>query len=699
MNEELIDLYFTYYKKSFYDVAKEYYLSIRSWHRDSSVESFNIIFTGLSLYYHINNKQIKKSITDWDKDYCFDAIYIPTESSNNNIWIFDFKWNWTLKYDDIKKFINYIEKYILDWKDLPRVWNKELKERLNELHDFLGKYPDKKIDIIIYREWVINDNLKQLEENKLLYLKWKYDKINDIKIISKKEIKDLVLNKLWYEWNIYSKNYSDFNLKVNKENFIQHDDLIIWTVSLFSLLTFILNINKNIDKYDIFKLNVRKKIDGSKNIRNNIINTVLLYPDNFIKYHNWINITTENFIVDNSVLNLKQPQIVNWCQTISWLYDYFEKTLIEYYNIIQTKSTECWNKEEIIEIITNIEKLKKANILLKISKLPSLSKEHNKICEYANKQNEVEEKELVSNNIEQLIISNYLWIKWVNYHRKEWQEFDRSKYTISIDLLYKFMYWYVLLDPSKWKWNKNIIFEDRTIYKKLFPEIFSLDDILKISNFYKSVNEYKKRNNINQYYIDYLVFWLFLLYKENWNENIKPSRIKSLLDKVLESKSWKKVTDFEKFDYMRYLQRMTWIINRDFIKILEQTYSFTLDSSKFSEFIDWFKKKRIQEREKYLNDKIIYKWFNLELLNDYKLEKDRSNKKLKATKFIIKDIIKNNTDILKEDLVQILKIFYKNYWDSKYLNSSKFLDSIDRWLSDKDLFYIKWNNIDLTFKD
>jgi recombinational DNA repair protein (RecF pathway) len=62
---------------------------------------------------------------------------------------------------------------------------------------------------------------------------------------------------------------------------------------------------------------------------------------------------------------------------------------------------------------------------------------------------------------------------------------------------------------------------------------------------------------------------------------------------------------------------------------------------------------------------------------------------LKAIKFIIKDIVKNNLDILKEDLIQILKIFYKNYWDSKYLNSSKFLDSIDRGLSDKDIFYIK----------
>ena len=126
-NKELLELYFKELKKSFSEKAYRLHENIRTSDCNSKPESFNTIYTWLSLFLNINEQQIEKSITDWSNDYSIDAIYIPNNDSiYKNIVIFDFKWNSSLNYEDIKKFIWYVEKYVLDWNDLPREWNKQI---------------------------------------------------------------------------------------------------------------------------------------------------------------------------------------------------------------------------------------------------------------------------------------------------------------------------------------------------------------------------------------------------------------------------------------------------------------------------------------------------------------------------------------------------------------------------------------------
>lgn len=674
-NEEILELYFKEFKISCSEKANILYNKIRTSNHDSKPESFNTIYTWLSLFLNINEQQIEKSITDWSNDYSIDAIYIPNNDSiYKNIVIFDFKWNSSLDYEDIKKFIWYVEKYVLDWNDLPREWNKELLERLKELHKYINENPNIKMDIIIYRETLDNKSQIIAEENRLQYLKSKYDKIWDIKVLWNKEILDLVARKLWYEWNIYANNFSDFNLNYNKSDIINIDNnIIIWTVNLFNLLNFINNIesynlkcNSENRKYDIFKLNVRKESPKSQSIRDDIIQTVKNSPDKFLSYHNWITITCENFSLYDMHINFIQPQIVNWCQTISWLYKSFKDTIAEYSNIINWHECYYRNKEDVIECINNIEKLKKAKIFVKIVVAKQLSDEPKNISHYANSQLAVSYTDLVSNNLEQLIISNYLKLNWFNYFRKEWQDLDKWKKTISMSQLYKFMYSYVLLDPSKWKNDLKSIFEDE-IYNKLFPWFFKLIDIKKISNLYNKVNKYIREYSINKYYLDFIVFWLFLLCKENNLDNIKLFTIKKLLDEVLEKSIWKKESEFKSYELMIYLQRKS-RISDDFIKKLEEKYNFTLDREKFKDFKNLFRKKNIEERNEIMKSIIYHKWYNLEKLNNYLKEKQENWKNFKNLIWIILDIVsENNWKINRDDLFEILNKFKK--YDISYFNN------------------------------
>lgn len=673
-NKELLKLYFTEFKKSFFEKANNLHSKIRNSDRDSKPESFNTIYTWLSLFLNINNEQIEKSITDWSNDYSIDAIYIPNNDSiYKNIVVFDFKWNSSLNYEDIKKFTWYVEKYILDWNDLPREWNKELLERLKELHKYINENPDVKIDIIIYREKLDNNWQILAEESRLQYLKSKFDKVWDIKILWNKGVLNMVARKLWYEWNIYANNFDDFNLNYNKNDIINvNDDIIIWTVTLFNLLNFIHNIesynlscNSENRKYDVFKLNVRNKTDKSKPIREWIVKTVTNSPEKFLSYHNWITITCENFNINDMFINFIQPQIVNWCQTISWLYENFKDSISEYINILNWNDCNYRNKEDVIKCITNIEKLKRAKIFVKIIIAEQLSEEPKNISHYANSQTEVDYMDLVSNNLEQLIISNYLRLNWFNYFRKKWTDLEKGKNTISMSQIYKFMYSYVLLDPSKWKNDLRSIFE-YDIYNKLFPWIFTIIDIIKVSNLYKTVNKYIKTNSINKYYLDFIVFWLFLLYKENNIENIKPNTIKLLIDSILEEKIWKKVLEFESYDLMRYLQRTSIVVN-SLILQLEKKYNFILDREKFRDFINSFRKKLIEERNERMKNIIFYKWYNLNKLNDYLKEKEENKKQFKNLIWIIHDIVsENNWKIDKQDLYDVLNKF--NNYSLEYFN-------------------------------
>lgn len=649
-NTELIELYFNELKRSSLDRAKAFHAKIRSSDRDSTPEGFNTLYTALRLYLNISNEQIEKSITDGDKDYSMDAIYIPTTwSTCRNICIFDVKSNGSLKFTEIKLFLEYIETYVLEGNDLPRKWNPQLLSRLKELHDYLDQNPLSKIDIIVYREWQNNPWVLREEEKRLQGLKLKYDRLNQIRILWKSDIFDLVTKRLWYEWNIYSNNYANFSINLDRKNLLINinKETLIWVFSLFDILSFIRNIevynnelHSNNKRYDIFRLNVRKKStsERSKLIRWKIVETVIKSPNSFLNYHNWITITCEELKVSDTSLWFIQPQIVNWCQTISWLYEAFSDSISEYYKIILGESTTLRSKDDIIKVIQDIDKLKNALIQIKILVVNSVSDEPKKITNYANSQAEVSNKDLVSNDIEQLIISSYLGINWFNYIRKDGQEIDKDKRTIDMDTIYKFMYSYIYLDPSRWKEHLNrLLFKDERIYWRLFPSLFQLEDILKIAEIYKKIADYRKKNKgISKYYDDFMAFWLYIIIKEWWiSRNVKPNTIKEIIDSFIKSKTHK--------DYILIFQRRPQELVRYLIQKLESKYKFKINQNKFDELKkEFISVRRELIRKEKIGNSIYIDWLKLEKLNWYLNERNQSNSRHKNLILIILDIISDN---------------------------------------------------------
>lgn len=709
-DKELLSLYFSEFKKSFAEEANNFHASIRRSSGDSSASSFNTIFAGISLYCNVNNEQIRHSITDWIDDYSIDAIYLPTEhDTDNNISVFDFKNN-NLTYEDIKKFIDYVESYILDGNDLPRKWNPQLIQRLKDFHEYREKNPDRKIDLVIYRENAeMNKNKIGDEENRLLYLKNKYELIWNIKVITKSEILDFLMQKLWYEWNIYSKWFKDFLLKYDKYSIIKlGNEWLISAIWLLDILFFVHGIAVQNSKmspnriYDVFKLNVRKLTKKSGNIRNNIVETLKTNPDKFVNYHNWITITCENYFILDETIRLIQPQIVNWCQTIAGLYDRFKEKLNEYVNIVNWFSTTLKNKDEIASCICEIEKLKRAKIVIKIVIAEPLSDEPKNISKYANSQTEVSPKELIVNNIEQLIISNYLRLNGFNYFRKEWQVIERSKSVVSMDQIYKFMYSYLYLDPSKWKNDLNtVLFRDDTLYKKLFPGFFSLEDILKMGKFYKKVLEFRRKHkDVSKYYDDFIVFGLFIAYKEGWIQTeIKPSTISNFLDEFVFSKGLKK-NDF----FMLFQKDSKELINY-LIEKIESKYEFTVDRDKFwtyrKDFIEIERRIRSERMDKSDRKPIIFYNGNIfRKVTDYLIEKNENWKKIKNFIYILIDIVSDLDGIALNDLNEVLKIFYSHCWKKRESFISDIQDSLsnhpDKIFIREDKIYlyknISWKN-------
>jgi hypothetical protein len=53
---------------------------------------------------------------------------------------------------------------------------------------------------------------------------------------------------------------------------------------------------------------------------------------------------------------------------------------------------------------------------------------------------------------------------------------------------------------------------------------------------------------------------------------------------------------------------------------------------------------------------------------------------LKAKQHVINDILFDNSEINKEDVIEILKDFYSDYWSNDYLNSKEFIEDTEQYL-------------------
>lgn len=665
LNEKFFDEYKDFLLLNNLDLAKRVWnknsklISSQKKSSSSSVEAYNFGIFSLNLINAELENNIKNSnenekismyssiICDWKPDYSFDAIYIP---ENWNIQIFDFKqWKQWLDFNEIELFKNYFIDHIENSKRTDPN-NPILKELLDNL--------DKKItseniecDIYIIREKEIVDY--SIFENQLNELRWKTKKakIWSINIIDWKKINNLIKNNL-----ISLSDYNNSFYNLNFETFTTlNDGSNIITTSLYELLKFYLETKKL--NYDVFKLNVRYNKWDKNIIRWKMIDTIESTPDKFFRYHNWINLTYNNIEKQNNNLKIQYPQIINWCQTISLLEDKFLRFLKVYLNIWNDKDYN--NEISLEEVIKNIEKLKKAKILIKSHNNKLLDWEVDRIAEYSNNQNPIDKQNLRSNDLIQIILENFISKIWYKYIRKEWEKKEWS--FIEIDTLFQLIHACIFEMPNWSKNDKNRIFtldDSKYSYLNILEKV-TLDEIDFIINLYFNYKKFKKEeenklNRISDYYDHHIILSLFYIFSKWWilKENINEDfiNIYELLNKKILYD--KKAPWFK----MHLLQRQWGKIWIEFKNVIHYSYELNI----LVNF--WGNEYNITELENYKIDRINEKIKN-------------PDSKLWNITSVIKKLVNNNYWILKNDLINILKDFYRTLWR----------DNVDRLKFDTDV--------------
>ena len=586
-------------------------------------------------------------ICDGKPDYSFDAIYIP---ESWNIQIYDFKsWKQWLDFTDIETFKNFFISHIEEWKRTDP-GNPILKKLLDELDEKITN-ENIECDIYIVREKEIEfyDNfINQLKE-----LRWKTKRIKiwTINIVDWKKINEIIKDNL-----ILISEYNKSQYKLWFEKMISLDDgSNIITTSLFNLLEFYLQTKKN--NYDVFKLNVRKYKENNV-IRWDLIHTVENFPEKFFRFHNWINLTYEKLEVDQWLLTFKYPQIINGCQTLSVLQWRFLKYVKAFLNISDNKD---YNQEiDLLDVVMNIEKLKKAKILIKSHNIPLLDPEIDKIAEYSNNQNPIDKQNLRSNDLVQIILEQFIARKGYKYIRKEWDS-KPEKY-IEIDTLFQLIHCCIFELPNLSKDRKKDIFtldEWKNSYISILNKL-DLDTVATIVDYYFKYIDFKKKREsdekISDYYDHHIILWIYYIYINNWS-----------LDKDIN-------LDF---------QLIYDLINESIIELWHPRWITSF----------WYKNHLLQKRWKNLWDILKIKLFdNFELcilediyntteLEKYRLERLKEKRinpdsRIWSMSSILKKVVRNNNDIPKEDLFLIIKKFYSFFWP-KHIQKDKFLEEFN----------------------
>lgn len=299
------------------------------------------------------------------------------------------------------------------------------------------------------------------------------------------------------------------NESLNKDYNLENDNKIIDCNLDFSLL------------FD----NVRGYLEGS-NYNKNIQNTIKTNPTEFFMFNNGITMTSE--IIDSGSINsgkkylikLLNYQIVNGGQTIRSIFEYLQK-----------------NTED-----NRIENLRAATILVRIFKITNENITlKNRIAEYTNSQNRIENSDLKSVDEIQLQIEEYLKEHNILYRRKNGDlgiPNKEYKYLISKERLAQIIY-SIKGFPNRAGNQKRNLFGP--YYDFIFKEELNLEDIPDLCKIYYEIEDmYKKLGlkfyDLKSFYIIYIIKnysktieesieVLENIIKQNKKENISEARV------------------------------------------------------------------------------------------------------------------------------------------------------------------------------
>ncbi len=671
--DKFLDEYYKNLKNKNKEVAEKIFKqreenSIKiSW---SSVSWYQTILTAFYLFHpNINPLTDNSFLTDWFDDCSFDAIYINSEY--NIVEIFDSKWKetenskWTWFWDKELAFLEKnIDTYISDRKTYD--WSNEvLSKKIIELRSALDKWYS--IRVYIFREISFKPDESYLHDLKNIELKLSKKWVNiNLKCININEAKQIIkYNLLNIEWKPFSfNNWNEKKEQIELKYQIwitnESDNTFLWISSLYEYYNFIQNAYDKIWKTEIYKFNVRQDQKNEEILRN-IENTIKSDCNNFLHFHNWITIISEK--IENSkwrILNLENPQIINWCQSTNAIYHAFSKHF-EIKSKIENGTIDDLSKDEIIETYKVIDNLKKSSIQLKILPIKINSDRSytiEKISEYTNTQIKVDKFQLRSNDLIHYILIDYLRQNWFIYKPKELE--TKSNKEIAIDELFQLIFAYLYEVPWTAKNEKQDIFsikEDSNWYLEILNKT-SIEEILKIvkSNYVYLEKWPDGRKSLLRFFVILSLLFLDKYWKVNIDNEISNIWTTTTVQDILETiYILRNSSKYKNSKAERDVYQVKWdIFWADLKEKLREKYSI-LDTNKEHIEIEGIKLTAFNE---YIKD-YWWKW------------------RIRKQHELIKDILNDNQKRLSIDIIvdSLLKMYASIWRQNDYFSNRAYIES------------------------
>jgi hypothetical protein len=411
----------------------------------SDEEAYAFIIACLKILYpKITLKELASSITDEKDDQQIDAIVIK----NNSIDIYDFKRSEGFSEIDIRVFRESINNLIFNSDSDLSSCNKLVKKKIIEARKALEN-SDYQVKIRVVRGGGVNNYPHVFNALKEI----NYNSIKEHKFYSLKDLIDLELK--------LDSSPVDVNWNLNIRRGNEFPSIIIKESALVSSLICRINLKEIVDLYYSFQPNEKifeSNVRGMQN--NNKISSQILHSlssntkaSSFYKKHNGLTIVCDQIDERSKyVFKIVNPQIVNGCQTVTTISNFFSTT----------------RESQILE---------KGSIICKI--FSANKKELEEICLASNTQVAINPADLRTNDNNQIILESYLNKNHIKYDRKA------TRINKNNEILFKEIgQWFCscfLYKPAFAKNSKAQIFSGSSdTYKKIYTDSFDLKQMLKI---------------------------------------------------------------------------------------------------------------------------------------------------------------------------------------------------------------------------
>jgi len=192
------------------------------------------------------------------------------------------------------------------------------------------------------------------------------------------------------------------------------DDLWVGSVSLLNLYEFLKSFKKQTGDLDqLYEKNVRKYLGGGRVVNKGIAQTLKTNPEKFGLFNNGITIVAEEVISDKDIYTIKEPYIVNGCQTTKTIWQVLIEKLDTGASHLSPE-TEHWR-----------DRLKKGFVIVKLVKVGNQGEAQlTDITRFTNSQNSVSRQDFIAlegdfRALASLMVSTYKI--YLEIHRGGWE--------------------------------------------------------------------------------------------------------------------------------------------------------------------------------------------------------------------------------------------------------------------------------------